>query len=228
MYQYPDYLMHYGVPGMKWGVRKKDYSSTSVRAAMARRQNDKVDAGFKNWNDNSKKKANAIDLGKSMNTNRMVYESNRNKQTKAAYKSSKKAYKKALRKNTTYRKGTIRGEVGKDASRKYLSAAKKVKKQLDADPNNNQLKRQYSDLMSKHDIERAKARKAPEVGANRSRKIAAVKRGLTMSAKAAATTAAVGGGLYLANKYGVLNTSISSDDVIRYAKVGKKILTYMY
>lgn len=82
--------------------------------------------------------------------------------------------------------------------------------------------------MSKHDIERAKARKAPEVGANRSRKIASVKRGLTMSAKAAATTAAVGGGLYLANKYGVLNTSISSDDVIRYAKVGKKILTYMY
>lgn len=228
MYQYPDYLIHYGVSGMKWGVRKKDYSSTSVRAAMARRQNDKVDAGFKNWNDNSKKKANAIDLGKSMNTNRMAYESNRNKQTKAAYKSSKKAYKKALRKNTTYRKGAIRGEVGKDASRKYLSAAKKVKKQLDADPNNKQLKRQYSDLMSKHDIERAKARKAPEVGANRSRKIAAVKRGLTMSAKAAATTAAVGGGLYLANKYGVLNTSISSDDVIRYAKVGKKILTYMY
>lgn len=102
MYQYPDYLMHYGIPGMKWGVRKKDYSSTSVRAAMARRQNDKVDAGFKNWNDNSKKKANTIDLGKSMNTNRMTYESNRNKQTKAAYKSSKKAYKKALRKNTTY------------------------------------------------------------------------------------------------------------------------------
>lgn len=228
MYQYPDYLMHYGIPGMKWGVRKKDYSSTSVRAAMARRQNDKVDAGFKNWNDNSKKKANAIDLGKEMNTNRMAYESNRNKQTKAAYKSSKKAYKKALRKNTTYRKGAIRGEVGKDASRKYLSAAKKVKKQLDADPNNKQLKRQYSDLMSKHDIERAKARKAPEVGANRSRKIAAVKRGLTMSAKAAATTAAVGGGLYLANKYGILNTQISSDDVIRYAKVGKKILTYVY
>lgn len=228
MYQYPDYLMHYGIPGMKWGVRKKDYSSTSVRAAMARRQNDKVDAGFKNWNDNSKKKANAIDLGKEMNTNRMAYESNRNKQTKAAYKSSKKAYKKALRKNTTYRKGAIRGEVGKDASRKYLSAAKKVKKQLDADPNNKQLKRQYSDLMSKHDIERAKARKAPEVGANRSRKIASVKRGLTMSAKAAATTAAVGGGLYLANKYGILNTQISSDDVIRYAKVGKKILTYVY
>ena len=22
MYQYPDYLMHYGVKGMKWGVRR--------------------------------------------------------------------------------------------------------------------------------------------------------------------------------------------------------------
>ena len=23
MYQHQDYLMHYGVPGMKWGVRKR-------------------------------------------------------------------------------------------------------------------------------------------------------------------------------------------------------------
>ena len=43
-------LYHYGVKGMKWGVRKKrsSYRSTSLRSAMARRQNEKVDAGFKN------------------------------------------------------------------------------------------------------------------------------------------------------------------------------------
>lgn len=27
MYQYPDYLIHYGVPGMKWGRRKSQSSS---------------------------------------------------------------------------------------------------------------------------------------------------------------------------------------------------------
>lgn len=28
MYQYPDYLMHYGVPGMRWGVRRAKPVST--------------------------------------------------------------------------------------------------------------------------------------------------------------------------------------------------------
>ena len=31
MYQYPDYLMHYGVLGMKWGHRKARVSSTKSR-----------------------------------------------------------------------------------------------------------------------------------------------------------------------------------------------------
>lgn len=35
MYQYPDYLMHYGIPGMKWGVRKK---RTSVGKKTTRRK----------------------------------------------------------------------------------------------------------------------------------------------------------------------------------------------
>ena len=57
MYQYPDYLMHYGVPGMKWGVRKQRVASgktnrRSVKNSMSeadrkarRRRNIKIAAG---------------------------------------------------------------------------------------------------------------------------------------------------------------------------------------
>lgn len=223
-------LCHHGVKGMKWGVRKNTYHSTGIRSAMARRSNEKVDASFKNWNENSKKKADAISLGKQMNTNKLTYEANKgDAEAKIAYKSSKKAYKKALRGNTTYRKGAIRGEVGKDASRKYLSSAKKVKKQLDADPGNKQLQKQYNKLMSKHDIERANARKAPEVGAKRSRRIAAMKRKTTMAVKTAATTAAVSAGLYATNKYIAKgNLNINSQQVMDYAQKAMKIMSYMY
>ena len=100
-------LYHYGVKGMRWGVRK------------ARRENEKIDKSFKNWNTNAKNKANAIDLGKKANSARMDYERDtQNKDKKRAYKQANKEYKQALRTNTTYRKGAIRGEVGKDMSRK--------------------------------------------------------------------------------------------------------------
>lgn len=187
-------LYHYGIKGMRWGVRR------------ARRENEKVDKSFKKWQENSQKKSNAIDLGKKANIARMDYERDRkNKQLKSAYKQANKDYKKALRGNTTYRKGAIRGEVGKDASRKYLSEAKKVQKQLNADPKNKALKKQYDYLKGQHDIERAKARKAPEVGAKRSARKAAAKRAMTMSVKAAATTAAIGVGTKVVND--VLNSN---------------------
>ena len=31
MYTYPDYLMHYGIPGMKWGVRKTKNRVSSIK-----------------------------------------------------------------------------------------------------------------------------------------------------------------------------------------------------
>ena len=157
-----DELIHYGIPGMKWGHRKT-YHSTGIRSAVARRSNKKVDKSFKKWNENSKKRENAIELGKKANLSRLSYENDKkNKDLKRQYKADNKAYKKAVRKNTTYRKGQIKNEVGSDLSRKYLSNAKKVRKQLYADPSNKQLKKQYNSLMSKHDIERAKARRAPQ------------------------------------------------------------------
>ena len=57
MYQYPDYLMHYGIPGMKWGVRKQRVTSgktnrRSAKSSMSeadkkarRRRNIKIAAG---------------------------------------------------------------------------------------------------------------------------------------------------------------------------------------
>ena len=221
-------LYHYGVKGMRWGVRR------------ARRENEKIDKSFKNWNTNAKNKANAIDLGKKANSARMDYErDSQNKDKKRAYKQANREYKQALRTNTTYRKGTIRGEVGKDMSRKYLSEAKAIKKQLNADPNNKVLQKQYKYLSDQHQYERAKARKAPEVGAKRSARKAALKRQMTMAVKSVATAAAIAVGVAAVNK--VLNSnnvtlngkrvSLSAQnvsDIGKLIKTGKTIMGFFY
>lgn len=87
--------------------------------------------------------------------------------------------------------------------------------------------------MNKHDKELAKARRAPEVAARRSRKKASMKRAATMTVKAAAAAAVTAGGLYLVNKYclagsGVTMTTTNAEMLIKAAKAGKTILSYMY
>lgn len=225
---YSDELYHHGVKGMKWGVRKdrstaggKDYHPTSIRAAVARRQNDKVDKNFKKWKEGSANKADAIALGKKKNVSQMEWEKDRgNKEKKAQYKSDNKEYKKALRQNTEYRKGTVRQEVGKDLSRKYMTEAKRAKKVGDDQT--------YSKFMNKHDIERAKARKAQDVGRRRSNYKAAAKRSMKMAAKAAVTSAVVGVGVSYAQKKGY---NIKLEDVSKatnYINAAKKVMSYMY
>lgn len=240
-------LYHWGVKGMKWGVRKDrtgtskvGYKSTSVKSALSRRSNEKVDKSFKNWDENTKKRDNAIELGKKTTAAKRAYENDKsNKALKSAYKEVNKQYKKALSENTTYRKGVVRQEVGRDASRKYLSDAKKVKKQLAADPSNKALQKKYNDLMSKHDVERANARRATEVSAKRSQIKANIKRKMTMTAKAAAGTAAVAAGAYAANRYlNSHNVTINGkrvqlgaqnvQDVVNVAKKARDLMGFFY
>ena len=230
---YEDELYHYGIKGMRWGVRKKstpNYRSTGIRSALARRSNSKVDKSFNEWEEGAKNRDAAIEAGKKANQAKLAWENDRsNADSRAAYRQANKEYKQALNKNTTYRKGVVRQEVGRDISRKYLSEAKKLAKQMTADPTNKQLKKKYTDLMNKHDVERAKARKAVDVGAKRSRKIASIKSGMTKTAKAAVATAAVGAGLHYANKYLLNgNLSVGSQQVVDMAKRVKNLLGYLY
>lgn len=210
-------IYHWGILGQRWGqrrfqnedgtyteegkARRRSYSSTGIRAAIARRKNEKVDKGFKKWQEGSKNKADAIEKGKNYVQKRINYETDKsNLEAKEAYKTSKKEYKQALKKNTTYRKGSVKDEVYHDLARKYLSAAKRTEKALQKDPNNKDLQKQYNKYMSQHDIYRAKGRKAQDKAAKISNKKANVKRRITVLAKTAATAAVITAGVAAANK----------------------------
>lgn len=93
--------------------------------------------------------------------------------------------------------------------------------------------------MSKHDVERARARKAPQVGVNRSNRKANFKRKMTMSVKAVAGTAAVAAGTYAVNRYlSSHNVTLNGDNVYvskeslsnlaNLAKKAKNFMGYVY
>lgn len=220
MLYYKNEIFHHGVKGMRWGVRK-DYRANSLSSAIARRQNAKVDKSFKKWKTGADNRERAISAGKKANASKLAYEQDRgNKEKKAQYKADNKEYKQALKQNTTYRKGTVRQEVGKDRASKYMSAAKQAKKSGDM--------KTYSKFMNKHDVERAKARRAQSVAATRSNRKAAMKRSMKMAAKAAVASAAVTAGVKYAKKKGY---NISMADVAKYdnyIKTAKRVMSYMY
>ena len=240
-------LYHHGILGQKWGIRRyqnrdgtytnvgkkrRAYRSTGLGAMIARRKNAKIDKSFKDWKENTKKKEDAITKGIAASDAKLAYENDRsNKDLKRNYREANREYKKALRQNTTYRKGSVREAVGKDLSRKYLSEAKKIEKQLNNDPYNRDLQKRYNSYMSKHDTERYKAGRAQAVGAKRSYKKAAIKRGITMTVKGAVASAAVGAGIMAVNKYvlkGDMRLKVSAREVSDYAGTVKKMLGYLY
>ena len=242
-----DELKHYGILGMRWGIRRyqpypkgkghkgkfvgkkpSEYKVSGIRGRMAQRKNIKVDKSFKKWEEGSKKRATAIEVGKKANIAKRESERDpKNKILKEKAKALDREYKKALREATTYRKGQVKKAVGSDLSRKYLSEAKQIQKKLASDPTNKALQKQHASLMSKYNVERVKARRAPEVAAKRSQKIASLKAMRTKAIKGAVTSAAIAGGAKFADSYlkSKGHEGISKDSVLKFVNVGKKIFS---
>ena len=93
--------------------------------------------------------------------------------------------------------------------------------------------------MSKHDVERAKARRAVDVSTKRMRTQANIKRSMTITVKAAVGTAAVAAGAYAANRY-LENHNVTVNgkrvrlgsqniwDVVDIAKKARDIIGFIY
>ena len=120
-----------------------------------------------------------------------------------------------------------------------MSSAKKVQKELYKDPSNKSLQKKYNSLMSKHDIERAKARKAPDVAQRRSTAKANAKRAMTKTIKAAAVAGTIYAGSKIANKYleshdvrlngkRIRIKPLNISNAVEYIKKGRNFIRYIY
>ena len=246
MYTIGGQLYHHGILGMHWGIRRyqpysqgyqgsdgkyvgsknKKYKSTSLSAYIARKKNEKVRKSFDEWKENDKKRSDAIDVGKRRNEAKLLYESDKsNKENKKAYKEINKEYKKSKSSNTTYRKGQVEHDVRSDLARKYLLEANKIKKEMNTNPSK-ELQKRYDDLMSKHDVELAKSRRAPEKYANRSRKIASIKSMKTKAIKGAAAAATIAVGAAAVKRYAP-NLNIDANAFKKAINIGKSIMRYI-
>lgn len=201
----------------------------SIASKIAERQNKKVDESFKKWKENSEKRADAIELGKKATISLMASKADpTNKDLKAQAKADKKAYKKAFKLNTTYRKGQIKSEVLSDKSRKELSKAKKLEKELAKDPTNKALKKELKKTRDAYNIDRAKARRAPQTYANRSKAKANLKRATTMSVKAATTATAIyAAKKFVENRNMNVNVQTAYDNAKEVEKLFKEFYKYV-
>ena len=98
MYQYPDYLMHYGVPGMKWG-RRKGMSNRAYAKSQDR-------LSKQNWKDVKNK-------AKSGEINKKSYEYKNARKTRRQYQ----AYK-----TSSGLSGRSKGYRGKDMRLRNITA----------------------------------------------------------------------------------------------------------